>query len=47
MNESLDINNLDWNKADGLIPAIIQNSQTLEVLMLGFMNQPALELTLK
>lgn len=30
-----------------LIPAIIQDSETLEVLMLGYMNRESLELTLK
>lgn len=32
---------------DGLIPAIIQDVHTLEVLMLGYMNQDALERTRK
>lgn len=36
---------LDFNKADGLIPAIIQDSYTSKVLMLGFMNQEAYEKT--
>ncbi len=31
----------------GLIPAIIQDSQTGEVLMLGYMNRESLELTLR
>jgi phosphoribosyl-AMP cyclohydrolase len=31
---------------DGLVPAIVQDSKTLEVLMLGFMNRQALETTL-
>jgi len=26
---------LDWKKVDGLIPAIIQDYETLEILMLG------------
>src|SRR3990167_7776523 len=33
---------LNWNKADGLIPAVIQDSSTLQVLMLGYMNQEAI-----
>jgi phosphoribosyl-ATP pyrophosphohydrolase/phosphoribosyl-AMP cyclohydrolase len=33
--------NLDFNKAGGLIPAIIQDSKTNKVLMLGFMNEEA------
>jgi len=36
---------LDFNKMNGLIPAIIQDSQTNKVLMLGFMNEEALEKT--
>ena len=32
---------LDFAKLDGLIPAIVQDAQTGEVLMLGFMNEQA------
>lgn len=36
--------NLNFNKnGDGLIPVIIQNDATLQVLMLGYMNQEAYE----
>ena len=35
---------LDWEKVNGLIPAIIQDHQTLQVLMLGYMNKEALEI---
>lgn len=41
-----DFSNLDFSKMDGLIPAIIQDTETLEVLMLGFMNKEALEKTM-
>ena len=37
--------NLDFEKSGGLIPAIIQNHTTGQVLMLGFMNAEALEKT--
>ncbi len=37
--------NIDFNKADGLVPVIIQDEQTLEVLMLGYMDQEAYEKT--
>src|ERR1700761_5715754 len=38
--------NIDFNKsADGLVPVIIQDEQTLEVLMLGYMNREAYEKT--
>jgi len=36
---------IDFGKSGGLIPAIIQNRQTREVLMLGFMNREAYEQT--
>ncbi len=40
--------NPDFNKnADGLLPAIIQDEQTKNILMLGYMNEPALEKTLQ
>jgi len=36
---------LDWAKVDGLVPAVIQDARTLRVLMLGYMDQAALEMT--
>ncbi len=36
---------IDFEKLDGLVPAVIQDSQTRQVLMLGFMNDQALEMT--
>ena len=36
---------LDFKKENGLIPVIIQDEQTLEVLMLGFMNEEAYQKT--
>jgi len=36
---------LNFAKLDGLLPAIIQDAQSGEVLMLGFMNQEAWEKT--
>lgn len=36
---------LDFNKGAGLVPAVIQDYQTLEVLMLGYMNEEAWEKT--
>ncbi|TEY03920.1 bifunctional phosphoribosyl-AMP cyclohydrolase/phosphoribosyl-ATP diphosphatase HisIE [Campylobacter sp. US33a] len=38
---------INWQKVDGLIPAIIQDAKTCEVLMLGFMDQKALEKSLE
>ena len=37
---------LDFNKLGGLLPAIVQDYQTGEVLMLAFMNEEAWEATL-
>lgn len=37
--------NLDFEKTGGLIPAIIQDNETNKVLMLGYMNQQALDKT--
>ena len=38
--------NLNFEKSNGLIPAIIQDNRSGKVLMLGYMNQQALEKTL-
>lgn len=39
--------NIDFEKMDGLVPAIIQDAETKNVLMLGFMNQEAYGKTLE
>ena len=36
---------LDFSKSDGLVPVIVQDAQTLEVLMLGYMNEEAWQKT--
>jgi len=41
-----DIGQLDWEKGDGLLPAIVQDADDGRVLMLGFMNREALRRTL-
>ena len=38
---------IDFDKMDGLVPAIIQDAETKNVLMLGFMNKEAYEKTLE
>lgn len=38
--------NIDFDKVDGLVPAIIQDEATGAVLMLGYMNQESLDLTI-
>lgn len=37
---------IDFDKSGGLVPAIIQDSETGDVLMLGYMNRQAWEATL-
>ncbi|KAA6345513.1 Phosphoribosyl-AMP cyclohydrolase [termite gut metagenome] len=39
--------NLDFDKSNGLIPAIIQDNQTGKVLMLGYMNEEAYKQTVE
>jgi len=36
---------MDYSKLDGLIPAVIQDADSAEVLMVGFMNEDALAAT--
>jgi phosphoribosyl-ATP pyrophosphohydrolase/phosphoribosyl-AMP cyclohydrolase len=43
----IDSTKLDWNKSDGLLPAIVQHWRSGAVLMLGYMNAAALEQTLQ
>jgi len=38
---------LDFEKMSGLVPAVVQDSSDGEVLMVGFMNRPALERTVQ
>lgn len=38
---------LDFEKMGGLLPAVVQDSSDGEVLMVGFMNRPAMERTLQ
>lgn len=38
---------IDWDKVDHLLPVIIQDYQSAEVLMLGYMNEEALASTFK
>ena len=42
-----DISKIDFDKGNGLVPAIIQDYYTSKVLMLGYMNKKALELSLE
>lgn len=42
-----DIATLDWEKMGGLVPAVVQDRQTGEVLMVAYMNSDALAATLE
>ena len=46
MNSAFDSEHLDWNKNDGLLPAVVQHAHDGRVLMLGYMNRAALQVTL-
>lgn len=37
---------IDFNKGNGLVPVVIQNANTLQVLMLGYMNEEAYQKTI-
>jgi phosphoribosyl-ATP pyrophosphohydrolase/phosphoribosyl-AMP cyclohydrolase len=39
--------NIDFKKGNGLVPVVIQDNDTLQVLMVGYMNKEALEKTEK
>ncbi|MCK6262863.1 bifunctional phosphoribosyl-AMP cyclohydrolase/phosphoribosyl-ATP diphosphatase HisIE [Vibrio sp. ZSDE26] len=36
---------IDWEKVDGLVPAVVQDFQSSQVLMMGYMNPAALQKT--
>ena len=42
----IDVSKLDFTKTNGLIPCIVQDSITSKVIMLGYMNEAALQKTL-
>ena len=42
-----DIARIDFGKEGGLVPAVVQDIETLQVLMLGYMNAEALTKTLE
>ena len=42
----ISIDRVDWEKGDGLVPAVIQDVHNGHVLMLGYMNQAALRQTI-
>jgi len=40
------LQNLDWNKGEGLLPAVVQHVRSGQILMMAFMNEAALQATL-
>lgn len=38
---------IDFEKMNGLVPVVVQDSRTLKVLMLGFMNKDAYDKTIE
>lgn len=47
MKELKDISLVDFEKLNGLVPAVVQDNQTQKVLMVGFMNADAVNKTLE
>lgn len=43
----IDLDAIDFEKGDGLVPVIVQDADNYQVLMLGYMNRDALETTLE
>ena len=41
------INRIDWKKLDNMLPVVVQDATTNEVLMMAYMNQEALKLSLQ
>ena len=44
---TFELDQVDWAKGGGLAPAIVQDAETLQVLMLGYMNREALAATVE
>jgi phosphoribosyl-ATP pyrophosphohydrolase/phosphoribosyl-AMP cyclohydrolase len=43
----IDATKINFDKNNGLVPCIVQDAQTFQVLMLGYMNLESLEITMK
>jgi phosphoribosyl-ATP pyrophosphohydrolase/phosphoribosyl-AMP cyclohydrolase len=41
------MNKINFNKGNGLVPVVIQDNTTLQVLMVGFMNEEAFDKTIR
>lgn len=45
--EGTTLDQVDFTKADGLVPGVVQHARTRQVLMVGFLDRDALETTLR
>lgn len=43
----INISHVDFTKQDGIVPVVVQDSTTLEVLMVAYMNEEAMKLSLE
>jgi phosphoribosyl-AMP cyclohydrolase / phosphoribosyl-ATP pyrophosphohydrolase len=43
----IEVEQIDWKKVNGLVPAIVQDAANSRVLMLGYMNEEALRQTIE
>ncbi len=43
----IDVKKINFDKNNGLVPCIVQDARTFQVLMLGYMNQESLKITMK
>lgn len=41
------LESLDWSKGDGLLPGVVQDADSLQVLMLGYVSAESLQVTLQ
>lgn len=46
MTEPVSIKSIDFGKGDGLVPVVVQDTSTLEVLMVGYADEDAVGRTL-
>ena len=42
----INLDKIDWDKGDGLVPVIVQNSDNGQILMLAYMDRAALAQTI-
>lgn len=47
MKKKIEWEKLSWEKMENLLPVVVQDAATLQILMLGYMNQEALKQTIK